>query len=553
MVVQPLRNRCDDPPTAPPPAALPMQVRFRPVEVGTVGVDRPGRVAWCGPDVVLGVGLAVAAFLLRQGGSASDGLWYDDAWVAIGAVKGSIAEIPMTGGAHGGYTLLLWLQHHVLGGDVERLVLPTFLFGVIGPAIVYGCLRSLRYERAGSLLAAAALVVTPSHITYSGRVKSYTLDVVLVAVLAALLPRLSERRWTWTSAAGWVAFAVALGSISGYVMVATAVSIGILVLHPHDDRPFRAAALVVQCLIQGGWVLYTRRFADLDEIEAFMEAGYDAHVERSANPFVLGQNLLRHLERVVDVHPGAPMAFLGLLAVGVLAGLVLGAAGGLDRPRAIVSRFALATLVLAAVGGLLGRFPFGPRTFDLSSAMGAPGSRHSLWLIPVTAIGLCNVVDRAVQHVKGRPVAAYALRVAVVLWTVALLISRWSPAEPYLAPGRRHLAAVVEQAADQGAYIVLDEHTSYQFFVVTGRPVHLEPTPEEMVGFVPVPDPEQGVVLGPALVPDDVVEVANTTDRDLLVVYGLDLPYRTALEAAGWARESTEAIGGLRVTVWSRT
>jgi hypothetical protein len=61
------------------------------------------------------------------------------------------------------------------------------------------------------------------------------------------------------------------------------------------------------------------------------------------------------------------------------------------------------------------------------------------------------------------------------------------------------------------------------------------------------------VVLGPALVPDDVVEVATTTDRDLLVVYGLDLPYRTALEAAGWARESTEAIGGLRVTVWSRS
>jgi hypothetical protein len=149
--------------------------------------------------------------------------------------------------------------------------------------------------------------------------------------------------------------------------------------------------------------------------------------------------------------------------------------------------------------------------------------------------------------------AAYALRVAVVLWTVALLNSRWSPAEPYLGTGRRHLAAVVEQAADQGAYIVLDEYTSYQFFVVTGRPVHFEPTPEEMVGFVPVPDPEQGVVLGPALVPDDGVEVANTTDRDLLVVYGIDLPYRTALEAAGWARGSTEALGGLRVTVWSRT
>ena len=524
------------------------------MEAETVGVERLGRVARFGPDVFLGIGLTVVAWLLRRGGLPSDGLWYDDAWVAVGAIRGSIADIPMTGGAHGGYTLLLWLQHHVVGGDVERLVLPTFLFGVIGPAIVYGCLRSLRYTRAGCFLAAAALVVTPSHITYSGRVKSYTLDVVLVAVLAALLPRLSERRWTWTLTAGWVVFAVALASISGYVMVATAVSMGILVLHPHGDRRLRVAALAVQGLIQGGWVLYTRRFVDLDEIETFMETGYDAHVERSANPFVLGQNLLRHLERVVDVHPGAPVALLSVMAVGVLAGLVLGAVGGLDRPRAIVSRFALAALVLAAVGGLFGRFPFGPRTWDVGSALGAPGARHGLWLVPITAIGVCNVIDLAVQRLKARPGAAYALSGAVVLWAVALLISRGSPADPYDGPGRRHLANVVEQAADRGAYIVLDEHTSYQFFAVTDRPVRFEPTPEEMVGFVPGPDPAQGVVLGPALVPDDVLEVATTTDRDLLVVYGVDLlPYNAELQAAGWASESTEEIGGLRVTVWSRT
>ena len=308
----------------------------------------------------------------------------------------------------------------------------------------------------------------------------------------------------------------------------------------------------MQGVVQGGWVLYTRRFADLDEIEAFMET-YDAHVERSANPFVLGQTLLRHLERVVDVAPGAPEALLGVLAVGVLAGLVLGAVRGIDRPRAIVSRFALAALALAALGGLLDRFPFGPRTFDFYTALGAPGARHSLWLVPITAIGVCNLIDRAAQSVKPRPVAAYALNAAVVLWAVALLIGRWSPSDPYLGPGRRDLATLVEQAADRGAYIVLDEHTSYQFFALTDRPVRFEPTPEEMVGFVPWPDPDQGVVLGHALVPDDVVDVATTTDRDLLVVYGLDLLPPNVLEAAGWASESTKEIGGLRVTVWSRT
>jgi hypothetical protein len=120
-------------------------------------------------------------------------------------------------------------------------------------------------------------------------------------------------------------------------------------------------------------------------------------------------------------------------------------------------------------------------------------------------------------------------------------------------PGRRHAAAVVEQAMDRGAYLVLDEYTSYQHFAVADRPVHLEPTPKEMVGYVPGPDPDEGVVLGPALVPDDVVRVATTTERDLLVVYGVDIPYGTALEAAGWDSEFTETNNGTRVTIWSRS
>jgi hypothetical protein len=520
------------------------------VSIGTVDADPPGRAAWYGPDVALAFVLAVAAYVLRRGGSAKDGFWYDDAWVAVGAVNGSLGDIPMTGGAHAGYTLLLWVQHHLVGGDVARLVIVTFTFGVIGPAIVFGCMRSLRYERVTSLLAAAAVVVTPSHVTYSGRVKSYTIDVVLVMVVATVLPRVSERRWTWAGAAGWVAAAVAIGSISGYVMLATATAIGILVLHPHGDRWTRAAALVAQGVLQGGWVLYSRRFVDLDEIEAFMETGYDAHVERSANPFVLGGNLLRHFERVVDVHPGAPAALLGVVAVAVLAGLVAGALGRLDRPRTVVSRFALAALALAAIGGLLDRFPFGPRTADLLTAMGSPGARHSLWLVPVTAVGLCNLLDWGIRPAEARPLSAHVLRGAVVLGTVLLVVSRWHPADPYLGPGRRHLAAVVEGAADRGALILLDLYTSYQFVVFTDRPVRLTPTPDEMVGFVPELRPDDGVVLGPALTSADVSRVADTTDRDFLVVMGYDVPYADGLLEAGWERGPTEVIAGVRVTEW---
>lgn len=502
-------------------------------------------------EVVVLTGLVFVSFLLRRNGYSRDGLWYDDAWVVAGAIKGSIADVAVTGGAHPGFTLLLSLQHALFGGPVERLVALPLVFGIAGPAVLYGALRYLGYDRAGCILAGIGLAVTPSHVIYSGRVKSYTLDVVLVTLIMAVLPRVARRTWGWGFAACWVMVAVVAGSISGFVVVASAVAIGILVLHPAADRVVRSAALVAQALIQGSWVLYTRRFVDLDEIEEFMESAYDAHVERSANPLVMGQNLFSHLTRVVDVHPGAPSVLLTVLAVAVLGGLVMGAVGRLDRDRAIVSRFALAALTFAAVTATFDRFPFGPSNFDLSTAMGAPGARHGLWLVPVTAVGLCNLVDVSVNSLRAWVPAQSALRVAVSVWAVALLWTRWAPAdEP--AGGRRQLAEMVERAADEGAFIVLGEHVSYQYFVLTDRPAILRRTPEEMVGFVPEPAPDEGAVVGVVLLPETILELAATIDRDHLVIVGIDVPYDDELIEAGWERRSTFESEGLRATDWVR-
>ena len=59
---------------------------------------------------------------------------------------------------------------------------------------------------------------------------------------------------------------------------------------------------------------------------------YDAHVERPRNPITLGEDVFDHLTRVIDVHPGGPTAILGLLAVAVVVGLVLGAAASPGAP-----------------------------------------------------------------------------------------------------------------------------------------------------------------------------------------------------------------------------
>ena len=503
-------------------------------------------------DLIILFGLSVAAYVVRRLVRPWDGLWYDDAWVAGGAVFGSIGDVAMTGGAHPGFTMLLWLQHHLVGGPVERLALVPFVVGVLGPAIVYGCLRSLRYERTGCLLVAAALVVTSAHVIYSGHVKPYTLDVAVVMVVAALLPRLASRRWSWWGAVGWVGFAVVIGSFSGYQMLASAMAIALLVLHSQRDRLQRFTALVVQGLLQGGWVLYSRRFVDMAEIEAFMESGYDAHVERSTNPIVLGQNVFKHFERVIDVHPGAPAQVLGLLAVGVVVGLVLGAVGRLDGDRALVSQFALAALVVAAVGGVLHLFPFGPRTSDFSTVSKLPGARHSLWLIPMTSIGLCNLVDLTINAVAKRPVAQTLVRLAVIVSTVALVTSRWQPEPRPGVSGTRYEAGLIDKAAASGAFIVLDQMSSYSYLVLSDRPVHLVPTPDEMVGYLPVPHAAEGVVLGMVFTPSDVAEFLATTEHEKLVIGGLDLPYDAPLKAAGWQRTLTDRRGHFRVTVWQK-
>ena len=308
----------------------------------TVDNDQGAPVAGRWLDATVPVGLTVASYVLVRDGRPHQGLWYDWApvGVALGAVHGDVGDILLTGGAHPGFTLLLWLQHHIVGGDVERLALLAFLLGVAGPAIVYAALRSLGYERSSSLLASGALVVATVHVTYSGRVKTYAIETAFAMVLAAILPRLAARRWTWVDAAAWVGAALVLGSLSGYLLVASAVAVGILVLHPAGDRAQRLAAMAVQGAAQVPpccWPAATSTSRRSRNTWRRLTTG--TWGSSPTNPVTMASNLLRHLSRVVDVHPGGPDAWLGVVGVAIVTGLVVGALGRLDRPRALASRY----------------------------------------------------------------------------------------------------------------------------------------------------------------------------------------------------------------------
>ena len=126
----------------------------------------------------------MVSYLTRHDGLPQDGLWFDDAWVATGAIHGRLSELAMVGSAHPGFTALL-MGIDALGGGLYSLALPALVAGIAGPPLLYIGLRRLGYERSISVLLASALAVAQQHIMYSGRVKGYTLDPLLILLLSS--------------------------------------------------------------------------------------------------------------------------------------------------------------------------------------------------------------------------------------------------------------------------------------------------------------------------------------------------------------------------------
>ncbi len=73
--------------------------------------------------------------------------------------------------------------------------------GVLGPALLYLALRYCGYERSIGVLLGAALAVAATDVVYSGRVKTYTIDILIVLALALIIPRLTRIRWRWWTGA----------------------------------------------------------------------------------------------------------------------------------------------------------------------------------------------------------------------------------------------------------------------------------------------------------------------------------------------------------------
>jgi hypothetical protein len=429
-------------------------------------------------DPIVAVALFGLALVARHGSLPRDGLTFDDVWVAVGAMKAPVGDLLTVGAHHPGFTALLmgWAR---LAPGAELLTLPAYVVGAAIVPVLYLVLRRLEASRSVTLLVAALVVVAPAHVYYSGRVKTYVIEALIVLILAASLPLLARRRWTWTTVALWVAASILVGTASAFALVAVAAATVILALHPNGDGRRRWAALCVQGLIQLPYVAVVRSSYDAAEVEDHLEHAYDAYIEPTADPASMVRQVGTHLARVGEaiVDGGRPLT----LGITVLA---LAALGWQARrgPRSLVARYLLFLPALAFAGSLIRRIPFGPTWGNPVF----PGPRATLWLLPTLAVGLAfasEFVTRAVRRILPR--ATLPLSLAFVVLAGAILVRDIDDAPRYFDSGAPTAFDFLEERADDRDVIIVLPTATWSYAAEPGVPVDIRPTPDADVGFVP--------------------------------------------------------------------
>jgi hypothetical protein len=419
------------------------------------------------PDALIAVALGAIALVARRHVPA-DGLFYDDAWQAFGAWKGSASELITVGQTQPGFTAGLMAWTRMFGMGTASLVTPALIAGTLGPPLLYVALRRFGYARSIALLAGAALTSAGVHLAYSSHVKTYTFDVLIVLGLALAVRHLAPHRWTTPTAAAWSVGAVAVGAFSSIALIGTVVAGAVLVLHPSGDRKLRASALAVQLAALGALYLASSRTYNARLIHAFFsERG--GYIDLDPNPATFSRSIFDHLWNIVDVFPDRVTA-LSLVLV------VFGLLAAAWRGRLVVpARFLALTIVIAAAGSIVGLIPFGP-----PPAQG----RVTLWMIPAIAVGLCTALELARRSVARRAALRTGFDAILCIFAVVLAISAVRTETSYPAGARAAAREVMANLQPNDA-VLITRPTFYSFALYANTPVDLRATPERSVGFLP--------------------------------------------------------------------
>ena len=507
-------------------------------------------------DVAMVVMLAVTAFAVRRHTMPTNGLWFDDAWVSAGATRASFGDLFTVSNNQPGFAAALMLWGRVVGRSATAMAVPALIAGVVGPPALFVLLRRLGFRRAVSALLAAALVGASVHVAYSGRVKSYVIDPLIVIGLAAVLPALVGRRWRWPLAAVWVAASVVLSSISVFALLVFAVAGLLLASRPHEDRTVRLVAIATQVLLQACYVLVVQHAYDSSAIRAAWDHNYDAYLKLNANPVHLARELL-HVGRLAPVFPGRTGWFGTVCVLVALGGLAWAA---FSRPHPVVPVFLGLSFLVALCGSIVHQFPLTPATGPRGFLGPSPGQRVALWTVPILAVGLAVVLTQVERSVTRRQSLRRSFDIAVYALALLALVTAFHQDRAYPERGTASAARYVSRHVRPHDVVLIGPNGEYEFANETDFPVTMTPNRQSEVGFdTKYRDPRVHDVLAPAAVLGR--EVAGTSTIYIFESVSWLLPMlapqrwkdaQSALRIAGFREDHVVNFNSAAVGVWVR-
>lgn len=483
---------------------------------------------------MVSVALVVAGALIRLPPLGPSSLWLDDAWLALATRAESLGEVATVGVTAPGFAVALAAVVAVFGFSSAAAQALPFALGVAAPPVLYLLGRRSGFGRGAALAGAALLLAAPLHIVYSGRVKPFTADAVLAAVVLFCGWRVVERpgdgrRWGWLALAALASVAVSAAvaaSVAGAYLaglVAAARGGGARRLGP------ALASLAAFAGFAGLWWWVVIGPASTPSLRAYWA---DHYIELAAGPGAAAADLATALTNLVDGFSGLPVG---------LSALLLGASvvyvGARRPPLAVllVTPLAVSTALAAVQIAPLG------------------GGRTDIHLYPSLAL----LVAAGVHLLSTRAPAPAWVAPAVV---VALVAGTVRPAPPYPEEDLRPLVALVEAEARAGDLVAVYSASRWAYALYTSAPVDIRPDAASANGFavridhpaveVLEPHREDPSRYGPVL--DRLVQ---GRDRLWLVAshLGPDVPVIEAMLAErGYEAVRTERRPGAVLELWVR-
>jgi hypothetical protein len=501
------------------------------------------------PDAGIALALGIVAALYRRQ-VPSDGLFFDDAWQALAATKGTLSQLFTVGQTQPGFGLELMMWSRLVGHSIVNMITPAMIAGTLGPPALYLVLRRFRFARSVAALMGAALAVSATHVIYSGHVKSYTSEVLFVLALAVAVPWFTRRSWSVRTAVGWFVGSMLVASFSSFTMLATVGAAIIVVLHPRHDLRLRVAAVAAQAVGVLALLSAVDRTHSAQMVSDYFKQ-YDSFISLSLNPLAFGRDVLHHLTRITAVFPGGPKWFGAACVVAVAVGLV--AAARRRGPRGIAAQFMIALVLLAFLGALAKRVPFGPD---------ADAFRVTLWLVPVVAFGLAVVLQRARRALAERETRLkIGFDVAAFSCAVLLLFTPIGVHRPY-PPGWLAGTRLLLRQIGPHDVVLISRTQEFSVAFNADLPVRIQPSADTIEGFDPVFRDKRLHTVGFVTEQERaaVDRYVKSTDRVIVFEHNPDpnvyRPYRIELvkelRKQGFVRQSVKLVNQSSIVIYRR-